>query len=600
MRWSYILPRFIFLALIWAFFFFAFDPLLKWSLIKGIEKAAGAKAEIAKVRTSFLRPSFYLAGVTVGDSNGEFRNLAEFSELKFNIAGKPLLEKKFIIEEARLSGLKFGTPRKTSAKLPLVKEETPKFVTELADSSKDMAMDRYEDIKTGAAKELAVSVESLGSVKVYEELSAKYETVYAALKEKADFKEYQVRIDAIKAQYKQANKQKKLLKKAKEFAKIKKNVGKLTKDFKQDCKLIEKTAADLKGDLKAADEARKKDIEAVMGKMKMPAFDLASLSKMLAGPAVAEKTRTAFKWLAIARKYMPDNSRKKILKAGAKRGRAVYFPKLEAYPALLIKKLAVSGELGLDAPASAKASVGRPLDYTGTVEGITTQPQVYGKPLTALITGRKAGRALDFKALVDNTGETMKSEIRLKYSGIAVTGLKLGSANSIGADISGGTGSFDGAITLEGEKINGNAAFKIEGARVNPEAEGIKLAPLKTAVINTLSGVSAVGMEITASGTLKDPSISLKTDLAEKLSGAFKSAFGAELEKAKALAQEKVDAALKPYREKLDKLASSKQRELSEKLKTAEKTVSGFGKGLLKNLKGQAAPGKVKLPKIKF
>ena len=48
MRWSYILPRFIFLALIWVFFFFAFDPILKWSLRKGIEKAAGAKAEIMK------------------------------------------------------------------------------------------------------------------------------------------------------------------------------------------------------------------------------------------------------------------------------------------------------------------------------------------------------------------------------------------------------------------------------------------------------------------------------------------------------------------------------------------------------------------------
>jgi len=128
MRWSYLLPRFIFLALVWAFFFFAFDPILKWSLRKGMEKAAGAKVEIVSVKTTFLHPSFRMTGVTVGSAEEEFTNILEFSELKFDIAGAPLLEKKFIIDEAGLAGLKFGTARKTSAKLPFVKEETPKFI----------------------------------------------------------------------------------------------------------------------------------------------------------------------------------------------------------------------------------------------------------------------------------------------------------------------------------------------------------------------------------------------------------------------------------------------------------------------------------------
>ena len=94
MRWSYLLPRFIFLLLVWAFFFFAFDPILKWGIRKGMEKAAKAKVEIAEVHTTFLHHSFRMTGVTVGSAKEEFVNLLEFSKLEFDIAGAPLLEKK--------------------------------------------------------------------------------------------------------------------------------------------------------------------------------------------------------------------------------------------------------------------------------------------------------------------------------------------------------------------------------------------------------------------------------------------------------------------------------------------------------------------------
>ena len=102
MRWSYIAPRLALLVLLWAFFFFAFDPLLKWGLVKGIEKGARARAEIASLKTSFLRPSLKITGLAVGDSMEEYRNLVEFSELSFSAEGAPLLEKKLVVDSAAL------------------------------------------------------------------------------------------------------------------------------------------------------------------------------------------------------------------------------------------------------------------------------------------------------------------------------------------------------------------------------------------------------------------------------------------------------------------------------------------------------------------
>ncbi len=603
MRLSYILPRFILLALIWAFFFFAFDPILKWGIRKGMEKAAGAKVEIAGLDTSFRHPSFRMAGVTVGSSDEEYTNALEFSELSFRIAGAPLLEKKFIVDEAVLSGLKFGTPRKTSAKLPLRVKEGPgepskfsKELEELKAGSQSFAAERAGDLKAEAAADYQVTPDSLGSVKVYEELQAKYEAQYAELSRKAGSAEYQTRLDAIKAQYEEAGKESDFMKKAKKLAPLQKDIKKLSEDFKNDRKLIEDTASALTEGLKAADEARKKDIEALMGKMKMPALDTQSLAKMLVGPAIAGKTQTALRWLAVLRKHMPDNSQKKVLKAEAGRGRVLSFPKEKTYPSFLIKRMGVTGELGLDVP----------LDFAGTIEGVTTQPQLYGKPLTAVIKGSKAGRALDFKALIDNTGTAMRANLSLKYSGMAVGVMALGKPDSIGASVADGTGRFDGALAMEGESLKGDAIFKIEGAKVTPQADSIKLAPLKTAVINSMSGLSSVAMGVKIGGTIDSPSLALTTDLAEKLSNAFKGAFGAELAKARAQAQEKVDAALKPYKSKLEALTKSRQKEIQDKLDASQKNVTGSGDAMLNGMKEKAAPagvpalGKVKLPKFKF
>ena len=95
---------------------------------------------------------------------------------------------------------------------------------------------------------------------------------------------------------------------------------------------------------------------------------------------------------------------------------------------------------------------------------------------------------------------------------------------------------------------------------------------------------------------LKDPKLSVNTDLANALSKAFSGAMGAEVKKAQAEAQKKIDEALKPYRSKLDDTAAAKQAELGGKLKEAESRISGLGDGLLKNL----TPGKMKLPKFKL
>ncbi|HAT72873.1 MAG TPA: hypothetical protein DCS63_08670 [Elusimicrobia bacterium] len=585
MRKSYLLPRLILLALVWAFFFFAFDPLLKWGMIKGMEKGAKAKAEIASLHTTFLPPSLKLTGLAVADSKDEYRNLVEFSELAFSAEGKPLLEKKLIVDNASLTGLRFGTARKTSGRLVFVKEEPSELVEGLKKESKDFALERAADVKMDAAKDYKVDPAELESVRLARQLEESYQKDYKDISERVDPKKYEAALDGLKARYEKAKGESNIAKQAKDYADIGKEVKKLTADFKKDKEEAEAALAKAKDSFKAVDEARKKDLAAVMAKMKLPSLDTQAIARMLAGPVIAEKTAAAMKWMALARKYMPSNS-KGVLKNEAKRGREVHFPRTESYPTFLVRRMSVSGEIGTEDP----------LEYKGAIEGLTTQPQVYGNPTTALIKGAKGARRLDLRATVDATGDEIRTDSTLTYSGVAVRQLQLGSPSSFMVDIAGATGSFEGALKTVGEDLSGKAAMRLAGASFKPKADNIKAAPLRSAVEASFSGLNSALIATEISGTIKAPRLSITTDLANALSKAFSGAMGAEVKKAQEEAQRKVDEALKPYRSKLDDTAAAKQAELSGRLKDAESKISGTGEGLLKNL----TPGKLKLPKFKL
>lgn len=585
MRWSYVAPRLALLILLWAFFFFAFDPLLKWGMIKGIEKGAKARAEIASLRTTFLHPSLKITGLAVADAGEEFRNLVEFSELSFSAEGASLLEKKLVVENAALKGLRFGTTRKTSGKLPFVKEEPSELVEGFKKESKDFALERASDAKAEAAADYKVDPAELGSVKLAKQLEESYHKDYAGISSRLDTKKYEAGLEALKARHEKAKGENNFAKQAKDYAEIGKEVKKLTSDFKKDKEETEAALARAKDSFKALDEARRKDLAEVMAKMKLPSLDTQSIARMLAGPLIAEKTAQAMKWAALARKYMPASA-KGVLKNEARRGREVHFPKEKSYPTVLVRKLSLTGELGLEDP----------LEYSGTVEGLTTQPQVYGRPTTLLVKGAKGARRLDLKASIDAAGDELRTTSELSYAGMPVKQLQLGSPSSFLLEITGGTAAFEAALKTAGETIEGRAAARLKGAAFKPKADNIKAAPLRSAVEASFAGLSSALIATGISGTVKSPTLSIETDLANALSKAFSGAMGAEAKKAQEAAQKKVDEVLKPYRARLDGLAASKQAELGGKLKDAESKISGLSDGLLKNL----APGKVKLPKFKL
>lgn len=118
MRWTYLLPRAILIGLVWAFFHYGFDPVLRRGMIYSGQRAARAKVEIAGLQTTFFAPTVKASNVQIADRKHPGTNLVEFADLHAKIEGLPLLKRSYIVEEASVAGLQWGTQRADSGLLP--------------------------------------------------------------------------------------------------------------------------------------------------------------------------------------------------------------------------------------------------------------------------------------------------------------------------------------------------------------------------------------------------------------------------------------------------------------------------------------------------
>ncbi len=587
MNRGYIIPRLILLFLVWAFFYFAFDPLLKWGLIKGLQNIFEARVEIAKVKTKILNPSLEIYDFKAGNSSQEYKNLFEFSKLKFSLNGKQLLEKKFIIEEGSLAGLKFDTVRKTSCKIYIPKTEMPEFLKKYTQQGKEYSLERISDIKADFSQQLQVDEDSLASVKLIKEFEQKYQKEYKEALEKADFSPYQAKIDEISRKYEKIKSEKNFIKQAKEIGQIKKDIDELLKNYRKDRDTLSGLIKDSSEFYKGLNEARKQDTEKIMSMARIPSMDSEKTAEILLGDETYEKIRKYFSYSQKALKYIPENPKKNIFSQKAPRGRTIHFIKFENYPRFLLKKVSVDAVFSNENPVSC----------SGYIENVTNEPRLYQKPLIAEIKGAGEDSSLYLKFTAYLYKEKPETETAFYYKGAKIAGKAFGNENSFKINLEKAVCDTDFKLKTLSKQIDGVSETMFRNASLKAELKNIKYEPLKTAIENSISSINSFKTSVSIAGDISSPSIKIKTDLAEAINGSFKKAFGQEAEKARKKIEQAVDEKIKQNKDKLDKIVNDNKAKIQDKIKENEAKIKEWQKDIEEKLKKGAEKS---LPKIKL
>lgn len=569
-RWKYAVPAAIVIGLVLAFYFFFMDALLRRGLIMAGELALGAKVEIASVDFKFSNLSLAVRGFAAANKEAPMTNLVEFESAKLAVKPLPLLSKKINVAEASLTGLRWGTERKTSGALPPAKQKSYAARLAPADSPAGKLLAKLEtqaqtewdalpawdsiqktkDQIANLSLDGVVKPENLETLKQAEALKqeaqakasdyrqklegldvgAKLQAVQPALE---DLKGLQIASpqDAVAAKSKIENAQAKIRDLQAVQGQLQQLKAQAEADFAQAGALTQKL-----------NEWKDKDLAGLASSLNLPSLSYENLTRSLVGPVWLSRVRRFVELSNTARRYMPPRKEKETKTTQPRlHGLDVSFPRASVPPAFLIQKLSLTGSTG------GPGKTGEPVEFVGLVTNITSDPRLLGLPTKAEIKGAQSGRVYDILAVLDHAADVPQDTVMISAQGLSAAGLKLPSSDYL-PNLNAGQVGFTARFALIGDRLEARLQAALSG--VTPPAQSGQ-EQAKQLVAELWKGINRINLQASVAGSGNDLQFSLTSDL-DRLLG----------ERLKAMAGEKLAEVRAKLSAEIDKYAAVKQKEL--------------------------------------
>ena len=555
-RWKALVPLALFVALVvlgWVLFV---DRLIKLGVEAGGTAVNGAKVELASARFRLFHGDLTLRGLQWTDAGQPMRNLFAVDEVKLDLGVRALLEKKFDAETVAVRGLTFGGPRQTSGALP---KRAKGPAVETRDSVQSWAhkvpLPALDLGSLGKALDIkGISTDSLRSLAQARALIASGDSLKSAWEGKLAAADPRPVVDSAAALAKRlsgTDLRRLGLSGARDAAASIHTQLNAIKGARDRLTSLQNDVTAQVGSLRARaaalDQARAADYAYARRLVKVPSLDPKDLAASLLGPAALERLVPQLAYLHLLDRIPPGMKPQR--QAGPKRARMAgttfIFPKAHRYPTLLLEF--AEGTFTLPGRTTAAG------DYVARLTGVTTEPAVYGKPLTFLVDRSGAvavgPRRIHVAGMIDRTGQIPHDSLVADLVGVGLPSLDIAAA---GARVTLGTGdqSFDFART--GDTISGRWLVRSDSVTWSRRGDSVvtpaAAAPLGSRawldalVWGAISSLKNVEIEATVHGRLASPSFDLSSNIGGAVSHALGQAVSAEVSRAETAVRAKVDS----------------------------------------------------------
>ena len=605
-RWGFAVPAVLVIVLIGVFFTFYLDTYIKKAFIAGGELVFGAKVEIGSLKTKFAGLSVNIRDIKIGDKDNEFKNLADIDSVKFGARFIPLLSKKIIIDNMNVEGIKWGTSRTVSCKLPpkkqkKVKPEEESFASKAMKEVKVKAVEEYNAFpsvqKFGEIQKMIgdftpQSIVDMAGIKSVTEVQNSYVNLmgkYDSYSKTIGSIDVNAQITSISALYESVSKAS--LKTPSDIKNLKDNIEKLNDEKK----LLEKTYADLKvvkdgllNDAKQQKDAFKnisslinQDVENISSKLSIPSLDFKNISRMLFGEVWVSRVDTVLYYMSLVRKYMPETKAEDENKPKPKermKGRDISYPVRNKLPKLFIANITVSGTSG------GEGKEGVPVSFSGNVKNITSDQKISGKITTFEVKGDDTNQTFNMSGSFNRLAGIAEDIISVSMDGI--------DAARLGIPDSDYTPSFRDAKTklsaefsLIGSDFITKAGVYINGIFYDSSSKDFKgVSPDITKYVNILwQGIDSMNLEAKLA-ILKDDGFKSEfaSDIDKQIGQRFNSIMTAAIGDVKAKIKKEVtqyvDSQKNVLQAEADKYSKQIQKEIDPKLQDVQKQIDSAKK----------------------
>ena len=499
-RFAYLIPRLIIIALIALALFIGSDPLVRKIVTAKLENATGAKVEIGQLRSSLMHQKVFLKDIAIADPRSPMKNLiqAELAFVEFD--AKSLLHRNVVIEKSQMSGVMFGVPRSETGQLDSHRhapQEAPDWTPKTFQTAEQLGR-RWLDQLPGNNSpekvkfELNQTIEGmnrfwgpefvqlLSQIKTLQQDSASLRATVNpdptnTLRTK--FVNSEVHFKAIATR---------------------------TQQIQNRLYELQQTAA---ANREALTRAYQRDIQQLRQSTEVPTFDSAAISQLLLAKSQEKQIGEIIRWFHWFRESIPDSATDFQMKP--KRGEDLLLARTNRKPGFLIKAMDMEGEGRL---------ANRHFNFAGTAYNITPQPKNHDQPTTFELRAQ-GDQHVVVSCTLDRRGQDPIDSLKIICPDLKMDAQLLGDPESMLVTMGAGNRvQADIQISAIGDQLSGKLIFRHTDVTLHVD-QLHEMAGGKSVALQMNQGLISVDRfesRVTLSGTVKDYQYQFKSDLGNR------------------------------------------------------------------------------------
>ncbi len=602
-RWKAIGPLLLLLLVIGVLVVLFAEPVARDTTEEVSTELLGTQVDVGRLDLLPRQASVDLGALQVADPFEPRRNLVEADRIVLKLNPEALAEKKLVVERFALQGMRFGTIRKTPARPVSGDGFAPQALRAVRAWGQQFDVPILQLTPIDTIKQLVLNPSQLGTVQAAQGLLARTDSTRQALEQGFKAADVRATVDSARALADRLSKTdarklgldgtrqaiQSVQQGLKQLDASRKQIDGLQRNVTQGVKLLGTGVSNL-------DEARKRDYAFARSLLKLPSFSAPDIGSAFFGKVSIDRFQQALYWAELARHYMPpgllpreDVGPQRLRASGA----TVRFPKEHEWPSFLVELGQVDFTIGDGLLKGA---------YAATVQGVTSAPALYGRPMTVTAKRNAPGSAiagLDIGAVVDHRTAGVRDSVSARLRGVKLPSFAI---PKLPFRIVPGTGAANLDFALRGDRLLGRWSIGSNQVTWALDSAGGPRSDLEQLVWRVVSGLKQLDVKAQVSGTIKAPKLSVRSNLDDAIAQRLKAVVGEEVAKAEAMARAKVDSLVTDKIEPVKQRVAAVQAEATKRVADEQArldTVEADLQAELKRLTAGLAPG-IKLPKIKL
>jgi uncharacterized protein (TIGR03545 family) len=602
-RWKAIGPLLLLLVLIGILVVLFAEPVARDTTEEVSTELLGTQVDVGRLDLLPRQASVDLGQLQVADPFEPRRNLVEADRIILKLNPEALAEKKLVIERFALQGMRFGTTRTRPARPVKGDGFAPQALRAVRAWGQQFDVPILQLTPLDTIKQLVLNPGQLGTVQAAQGLLARTDSTRQALERGFTAVDIGGTIDSARALADRLAKTdarqlgldgtrqaiQSVQQTLKQLDAAKQQVEGLQRSVTDGVKLLGAGVTDL-------DEARQRDYAFARSLLKLPSFSAPDIGNAFFGKVSIDRFQQALYWAELARHYMPPGLLPRQ-DAGPKRLRAsgatVRFPKEQSWPSFLMQLGQVDFTI---ADGLLKG------DYAATVQGVTSAPALYGKPMVVAAKRSAPGSViagLDVGAVVDHRTASVRDSVSARLVGVQLPSFDI---PGLPFRIAPGTGAASLNFVLRGDRLLGRWSIGSNQVAWALDSTGGTSSDLQQLVWRVVSGLKQLDVKAQVSGTIRAPKLSVRSNLDDAIAQRLKAVVGEEVAKAEALARAKVDSLVSdkvgPVKQRIAAVQAEATKRVGDQRARLDQVEADL-QAQLKRLTAGLAPG-IKLPKIKL